>query len=157
MAIAATEFRNSHATGIEQSLAGIAKHLGLGLNVQVEVMVSPILMNTSSDFVFTISSTLNELEVEHECEMPFRIRLKALLQALATGLPGAYPTCEWEVPVELAKHADPKLRLSVENIESRAAYALTMHRLRLEARDMVSRVRFRIRATETLEARQARK
>lgn len=139
--------------------ASVIKQQDLGLLTQVETISSPVLSSVhftySTDFSFAVKSTLNEIQVEQDAGLPFRIRLKALLHALTLGLPHSFPTFEWKIPP--AKMSGDQLPLSVENIERVITFKEMAHVWGGEVRKMPHSAHFRIRATETLEAHLARK
>jgi hypothetical protein len=113
-------------------------------------------MEHSTDFIFTAKTTLNEAQNFEECGLPFRIRLKALLKTLVVGLPHAFPSWRWSLPANDPKNRDLP-ELTVENLESTITFSEITHICNGEPSRWLHGTRFRIRATETLEARLARK
>lgn len=142
-----------HASALQQTLTEVNKQLDLSLHVQVETMQLPSIMSCATDFVLSVKTTLNEAEAEQNGELPFRTRLKGLLKTLVIGLPYALPHCRWEVPRTAASHMENVINLSVENIEAATTFSVIVHTWGASTREFLHGARFRVRATETLEAR----
>ncbi len=136
----------NHGVNIQRELNSLSKELGLDLFSQVDVIsdASFVTLMKRSELVFSIKTQLNEHRVECECGLPFRIRLKAVLQILVKGLPEAFPGVVWEV---CAHDGTPPLPLTVENIERIYTTRASVFVSGDTFGEHVESVRFGIRAT----------
>lgn len=125
----------------------IRKH-DLGLQAQVEIIQSPSLFEQSTDFIFTVATTLQESAIIADGELPFKTRLKAVLKVCCESLPDQYPFMTWEVPQDSRKFIDPKIPLTPDNL----AASITYKEMFDKQGPYIHGCRFRIRATETFEA-----
>lgn len=161
MAFAAAEMSDlaRRADGLQQALAGVIKQLDLGIQVHVETVSTPMVMTLEHaiDFIFTAKTTLNEAQNFADFGLPFKTRLKAVLQTLVVGLPHTYPAWRWCIPH--GGPVDPRFQpdLTVENLEATLTFSEITHVHGGEPSQWLHGTRFRIRAIETLEARLARK
>lgn len=135
---------------IQLVLAGLIRHLSLDIHIEMETVSTPMIMTMghSIDLNFTAKTTIDEAKNFAEIGLPFKIRLKAILQALVVGLPHSYPAWRWTIPIGGPKDMAFQPSLTVENLETIIIFSESTHIHNGEQSVWARGARFSVRGTQ---------